>query len=82
MQLAAQEPDVMQMLLDSRSATAWGALNRGAVSFAENLFRWILDRDASRPDDIAGLGTALSRQGKTAEALELLRNGGATPQSA
>lgn len=65
--------DADQALLELHSGIAWQTLNRDALERAEVMFRDILRRDPDRPNEIAGLSAALARQGKTDEAIELLR---------
>lgn len=70
-----QNEETARQLLQLHSKIAWRTLNLGNLPRAEAMFRDILRRDPDRPRDIAGLSAALARQGKTDEAIDVLKEG-------
>lgn len=69
-ELTAQEAE---RLLELHSSIAWGTLNQGRMELAEQMFRDILRRDQNRPEEIAGLASALAQLGRFDEAIDVLR---------
>lgn len=63
---------VDELVLKIKLDTAQRALARGAFEEAETLYRRVLEQDPNNPDACAGLGAAMLRQGRTAEAMQQL----------